>query len=48
MLYLWWGVRKDNTSFQEEEGATGEALLRRKNQGLNISLGTSEEKNWLG
>lgn len=45
---MWWGIRKDNTSFQEEEGATGEARLRRQNQGLHVTLGKSEEENWLG
>lgn len=45
---MWWGIRKDNASFQEEEGATGEALLRRQNEGLLATLGKSEEENWLG
>lgn len=49
VLYpMWWGIRKDNTGFQEEEGATREARLRKQNQGLHVTLGKSEEENWLG
>lgn len=45
---MWWGIRKDNTGFREEEGATREARLRKQNQGLYITLEKSEEENWLG
>lgn len=39
------GIRKDNTDVQEQ-GGTGEGMLRGQNQGLNINSGKSEERNW--